>query len=136
MEIGAYEIVHVPFQELAASLLHPLAILAAKTEEVALEQDALRLECLVILLLHIEVTLGVSQDRGIALVPDALQQSTEIHRWGKDAGFHQQVFLSQGQEIACLEAALEKGIQHVLGCEMQLKGLCIGRRRWLRSFCF
>ena len=66
----------------------------------------------------------MSQNRDIALVPDALQQSTEIHRWGKDAGFHQQVFLCQGQEIASLEAALEKGIQHVLGCEMQLKGLC------------
>ena len=120
MEIGAHEIVHVPFQELSASLLHPLSILTTETEEVALEQDALRLECLVILFLHIEVTLGVSQNRGIALVPDALQQSTEIHRRGKDAGFHQQVFLCQWQEIACLEAALEKGIQHVLGCEMQL----------------
>ena len=65
----------------------------------------------------------MSQDWSIALVFDALQQSTEIHRWGKDAGFHQQVFLCQGQEIASLEAALEKGIQHVLGCEMQLKGL-------------
>ena len=123
MEIGAHEIVHLPFQELAAPLLHPIAILASETEEVALEQDALRLESLVILFLHIEVSLGVSQDWGITLVPYALQQSTEIHRWGKDAGFHQQVFLCQGQEIACLEAALEKGIQHVLGCEMQLKGL-------------
>ena len=123
MEIGAHEIVHLPFQELAAPLLHPIAILTTETEEVALEQDALRLECLVIFFLHIEVTLGVSQDWGIALVFDALQQSTEIHRWGKDAGFHQQVFLCQGQEVACLEAALEKGIQHVLGCEMQLKGL-------------
>ena len=43
MEIGAHEIVHLPFQKLAAPLLHPIAILAAKTEEVALEQDALRL---------------------------------------------------------------------------------------------
>ena len=123
MEIGAHEIVHVPFQELSASLLHPLAILTAETVYVALKQDALRLECLVIFLFHIEVTLGMSQDWGITLIFDALQQSTEIHRWGKDAGFHQQVFLCQGQEIASLEAALEKGIQHVLGCEMQLKGL-------------
>jgi len=128
MEIGAHEIVHIPFQELAAPLLHPIAILAAETVQVALKQDALRLECLVIFFLHIEVTLGMSQDWGIALVPDVLQQSTEIHRWGKDAGFHQQVFLCQGQEIASLETALEKGIQHVLGCQMQLEGLGITQK--------
>ena len=91
MEVAAYEVVHAPLQELLTTLLHLVAILALDAEEVALELDALGLQRLVVALLHVEIALGMSQDRGVALVLDALQESAEVHRGTEDAGFYQEV---------------------------------------------
>ena len=74
-----------------AALLHLIAILALDTEEVALELDALGLQRLVVALLHVEIALGMSKNGGVALVLDALQETSEIHRGTEDAGFYQQV---------------------------------------------
>ena len=73
VEIGAYIIIHLPLQKLPTALLNSLSILTLQTEQVALELDALGLQCLIILFLHIQIALGMSQNRGIAFILDTLQ---------------------------------------------------------------
>ena len=115
MEVGARVFVHALLLEPSGPLLHLVAILAFQGEEVELESDALRLECLVFAFLHIEIAFGVRQDGGISLVPDSLQESPEVHRSREDAGFHQQTvaLVAYGQQVVAAEALFEERIEHV-----------------------
>lgn len=70
-----------------------------------------------------EGNLGISRIRGIALVPESSSSPQKCVGGAKMLVYHRPS-TARGRRLPALRRRSKKGIQHVLGCEMQLKGLC------------
>lgn len=90
--------------------------------QIELELHSSLLEPEVVVALHVDIALGVSEQRIQAARLDAPEQRAEVRRRAEVAGLHEQVVAvgAYGQQVAAFQPRLEEPVEHVLGGQMQL----------------
>ena len=115
--VGAREGVVVVVEQPEGFLLHHLAVEPTDGWYVELEMDAHTAQFLIVLLVHILIAAGVSQQWVDAVGHYLMQHSLHIIRWSEVARFNQQMIIRQGQLLSPWEG--EEVVEHILSSQME-----------------
>ncbi len=115
MDVHAESLIPIALEQLLRLVHGYLAVGTGKGGNVELEDDSVLVEPFVIFHVHILVTLGVGEDRGVTVLTDALKQFFHLEGRVEVAGLHKEETVVEGEKVARLETLLEEVIKHVLG---------------------